>query len=171
VAESVRSHYTRSDLEHLFEIQPRSAQMLMELLPTVQIGKSLLVERKALAGLLGQLAEADDPARELTAIRAQGKPRILRRKLRELVQRDVSAGVSPLPPNVHLERGALAVSFTTVEELAASLWSLATLLEGDLEEFALRYEAVSESDADETAENEAERADAAYIGEWLARQA
>jgi len=35
VSESVRSHYASDDLERLFQIQPRSAQMLMHLLPTV----------------------------------------------------------------------------------------------------------------------------------------
>jgi hypothetical protein len=85
VAESVRSHYTCSDIERLFEIQPRSAQMLMNNLPTVRIGKNLLVEREALAGWLGRLATADDPVRELASIRTQGRPRVVRSKLRELV--------------------------------------------------------------------------------------
>jgi len=171
VSESVRSHYACSDLERLFEVQPRSAQMLMNLLPTVRIGKSLLVEREALAALLGRLEAVEDPALELAAIRAEGKPTVVRRKLRELVQRDLSVGVNSLPPNVHIERSSLAIRFTTVEELAASLWSVATLLEGDLEGFAERYEAVSEADAGETAENAAEKDDAAYIREWLADKA
>jgi hypothetical protein len=168
--ESVRSHYTCSDIERLFNIQPRSAQKLMNLLPTVRIGKSQLVEREALASFLGRLAEAEDPGSALAAIRAEGKPPVVRRKLRELVQRDLSADASSLPPNVHLEPGTLAISFTTVEELAASLWSLATLLEEDLEGFAERYESLAEVDTGESAEKEAEQADAAYIREWLAEQ-
>ena len=92
VGESVRSHYACSDLERLFEVQPRSAQMLMNNLPTVRIGKSLLVEREVLAGWLGRLADAEDPAAELASMRAEGKPPIVRRKLRELVQKDVAAG-------------------------------------------------------------------------------
>src|ERR1035437_7376215 len=89
VGESVRSHYDCSDLERLFEVQPRTAQMLMNNLPTVRIGKSLLVEREALAGWLGRLAVAVDPAVELPTMRAEGKPAIVRRKLRELVWGDV----------------------------------------------------------------------------------
>ena len=46
VSESVRSHYASGDLERLFKIQPRSAQILMGLLPTVRIGKSQLVDAK-----------------------------------------------------------------------------------------------------------------------------
>ena len=93
VGESVRSHYACSDLERLFEVQPRSAQMLMSLLPAVHIGKSLLVERETLAGLLARLAAADDPASELAAIRAEGRPPVVRRKLRDLVQRDCRAAL------------------------------------------------------------------------------
>jgi hypothetical protein len=52
VLNSVRSHYDRNDLERLFEVQPRSAQLLLELLPTVRLGRSLLVEREALASSL-----------------------------------------------------------------------------------------------------------------------
>ena len=169
VSESVRSHYACSDLERLFEVQPRSAQMLMSLLPTVRIGRSLLVEREVLAGLLGRLAAADDPGRELASMRAEAKPPIVRRKLRELVQRDVAGGESSLPPHVHLEPGALTVRFTTVEELAAALWRLAILLDEDLDGFASRYELVPEANV-EPAEAAAERADAAYLREWLASQ-
>jgi hypothetical protein len=169
VGESVRSHYACSDLERLFEVQPRSAQMLMNNLPTVRIGKSLLVEREALAGWLGRLATADDPARELASMRTERKPPIVRRKLRELVQRDVAAGESALPANVHLETGSLAVTFTTVEELATALWRLAILLEEDLDGFALLYEPAPETGDDEE-ESRMERADVAYVREWLATQ-
>jgi len=169
VGESVRSHYACSDLERLFEVQPRSAQMLMNNLPTVRIGKSLLVEREALAGWLGRLATADDPARELASMRTERKPLIVRRKLRELVQRDVAAGESALPANVHLETGSLAVTFTTVEELATALWRLAILLEEDLDGFALLYEPAPETGDDEE-ESRMERADVAYVREWLATQ-
>ena len=169
VGESVRSHYACSDLERLFEVQPRSAQMLMNTLPTVRIGKTLLVEREALAAFLGRLAAADDPARELASMRTESKPPVVRRKLRELVQRDVVAGESSLPSNVHLETGALAVTFTTVEELAAALWRLAILLDEDLDGFALRYEPAAETEDDQE-ENQMERTDVAYIREWLAAQ-
>jgi hypothetical protein len=144
--------------------------MLMNNLPTVRIGKSLLVEREALAGWLGRLATADDPARELASMRTERKPPIVRRKLRELVQRDVAAGESALPANVHLESGSLAVTFTTVEELATALWRLAMLLEEDLDGFALLYEPAPDTEDDQEA-SQMERADVAYIREWLATHA
>jgi hypothetical protein len=172
VSESVRSHYASGDLERLFEIQPRAAQMLMGLLPTMRIGKSLLVEREVLAGLLARLADAGDPAAELAALRARGKPPTVRRRLRDLVPRDIDAGLVELPDNVALEPGSLTVRFATVEELASSLWRLAALLQEDLDGFAARYEPAREADADagETGEDEMERAHAAFIREGLANQ-
>jgi len=168
VSDSVRSHYASSDIERLFEVQPRSAQMLMTLLPTVRVGKSLLVEREALAGFLERLVAADDPAEELAAIRSQGKPPVVRRKLRELVRRDVTANLTSLPPNVALEPGLLGIRFSTVEELAGSLWRLAQILEEDLDGFASRYEPPVELDPDEQAADERERADVLWIRQWLA---
>jgi hypothetical protein len=45
VANSVRSHYDRRDIEALFELQPRSAQNFVEMLPAVRIGTSHPIER------------------------------------------------------------------------------------------------------------------------------
>jgi hypothetical protein len=62
VAQSIRSHYDRHDLEALFELQPRSAQKLLEMLPTVQVGNSHLVDREVLANFLDRVRDADDVA-------------------------------------------------------------------------------------------------------------
>jgi hypothetical protein len=48
--------------------------MLINLLPTVRVGRSLLVEREALAGFLGRLEAADDPARVLTPLTSSFGP-------------------------------------------------------------------------------------------------
>ena len=71
VANSVRSHYGRRDLEQLFELQPRAAQKLIEMLPTVQIGTSLLLEREALAGFLDRVREAEDVTALFEQVRAE----------------------------------------------------------------------------------------------------
>jgi hypothetical protein len=39
VAASVRSHYERKEIEALFEVQARTAQLLLEILPTMAIGR------------------------------------------------------------------------------------------------------------------------------------
>ncbi len=69
VANSVRSHYGRHDLEALFELQPRAAQQLLGLLPTVQVGTSRLVEAEALRGFLDRIQTAPDVGQEIEAVR------------------------------------------------------------------------------------------------------
>jgi hypothetical protein len=69
VASSVRSHYERKEIEALFQVQPRSAQLLLEMLPTTSIGPSRLVERQVLVDFLDRIQKADDPSAELDIIR------------------------------------------------------------------------------------------------------
>ncbi len=71
VANSVRSHYGRHDLEALFELQPRAAQQLLGLLPTVQVGTSRLVEAEALRGFLDRIQTAGDVGQEIEALRQE----------------------------------------------------------------------------------------------------
>jgi len=104
-----------------------------ESVATVRIGKSLLVEREVLAACLAG-CRGGRPRPRARVDAGEAKPPMVRRKLRELVQRD-SAGDSSLPP-CPPRTGALTVQFTTVEELAAALWRLAILLDEDLDGFA-----------------------------------
>jgi hypothetical protein len=44
VKNSVRSHYERKDIEPLFELQPRAAQVLMQgISPSAKVGRSFLL--------------------------------------------------------------------------------------------------------------------------------
>ena len=140
VAGSPRSHYERRELERLFEIQPRAAQKLLEALPTVQVGTSYLVERDALLALLDAVHEADDPAAVLTAARdRRNSP--ARRTLRQLVPNDrPHSAWETLPASLTLAPGEVRLTFTRVEELAAALAALASLLDRELEAFADRFE-------------------------------
>lgn len=145
VAHSVRSHYERKDLERLFELQPRAAQNLLALLPTVPIGKAHLVEREALVSFLDQVHEADDPIALMDRLRRE-RAAPTRKKLRFLIPRDAEPGdLASLPLHVHLTRGHLALSFQTLEELGESLFAIARLLEGDLGELAEALEPVDTS--------------------------
>jgi hypothetical protein len=40
-----RGHYERKEIESLFQVQPRAAQLLLEMLPTTVIGRSRLRRR------------------------------------------------------------------------------------------------------------------------------
>jgi hypothetical protein len=140
VANSVRSHYGRREFEQLFELQPRAAQKLVELLPTVKIGTSLLVEREALVTFLDRVREADDVAALFDKVRTE-KASVSRKKVRALVPRDTEpATLTSLPGSIALSRGRMEVSFETVEQLAEAMFALAKVLETDVDAFAHAYE-------------------------------
>lgn len=140
VANSVRSHYGRRDLEQLFELQPRAAQKLFEMLPTVKIGTSLLVEREALVIFLDRVREAEDVTTLFDQVRAENAG-VSRKKVRALVPRDTEpATLSSLPESIALTRGRLEISFATVEQLAEAMFALARVLETDVDAFAQTYE-------------------------------
>ncbi len=151
VANSVRSHYSRTDLEQLFELQPRAAQKLLRMLPTVQVGTSRLVEREALHAFLDRIHEAKDLKATSSVIQAarEEKQEVSRRKLRSLVRYDHHpVTFRSLPSNLTIERGRLEVRFETVEELAEAMYFLARVLEGEGQEFAREFELLHSREPD-----------------------
>jgi hypothetical protein len=54
VKHSVRSHFERRDIERLFQLQPRAAQLLIEgISPAAKVGRSFLLARVDLENFLG----------------------------------------------------------------------------------------------------------------------
>ena len=140
VANSVRSHYDRHDLEVLFELQPRAAQKLIEMLPSVQIGNSRLIDREVLANFLDRVRDAENITELFEKIRSE-KAQVSRRKPRSIVRRDLDPiGLGSLPSSITLSRGRMVVDFDTVEQLAEAMYALARVLESEGEEFARTYE-------------------------------
>ena len=140
VASSVRSHYERKEIESLFQVQPRAAQLLLEMLPTSVIGRSRLVERQTLADFLDRIHNADDPSAELDLIRGQGG-KASRKKIRTLVRLDSEPlQLDSLPGNIEFIPGQMIVSFRTIEDLAQAMYNLARVIETDGDELARRYE-------------------------------
>ncbi len=135
VGNSQRSHYDRNDLEKLFELQPRAAGKLLEMLPTVQVGTSRLVDREVLLGFLGRVRKAENTSFLFEEIRAETVA-VSRRKPRSLVRRDLAPiGITSLPDSISLSPGRLEVRFGKVEELAEAMYALARVLETEGEEF------------------------------------
>jgi hypothetical protein len=131
VTNSVRSHYDRRELERLFELQPRSAGKLLELLPTVPVGTAHLVEREVLVRFLDRVKEAEDVTAIFERLR-QEKAAQSRCRLRSLVRRDLDpVSLTSLPDSIALSRCRLAVSFQPVEELAEAMLTLARILESE----------------------------------------
>ncbi len=144
VANSVRSHYDRRDIEGLFELQPRAAQELLKMLPSVQVGTSRLLDREVLAGFLGRVQDADDMSELFEQLRTE-KAAVSRRKPRSLVRRDLDpVSLASLPDSITLSRGRLQVDFRSVEQLAESLLMLARVLETEGDQFALDFEVQEE---------------------------
>ena len=140
VSSSIRSHYTRRELEVLFQLQPRAALNLIELLPTVSIGTSLLVEKDALLSFLQGVQDADDVTAYFERVRL-AKATVSHRKIRSLVRLDREPlTISSLPHALHLSPGRLEIEFANVLELAEAMYTLARVLESDEKEFARRYE-------------------------------
>ena len=144
VASSVRSHYTRRDLEHLFQLQTSAASALLDLLPATGLGTSQLVERDALEEFLDRVQKATDVAALLRELREKRQPSS-RRKIRYLVQRDVELpSPDALPTGLTLERGRMEVKFQSLEELAGMMMQIAQWLDSDPERFAQDYEPKAE---------------------------
>lgn len=139
VANSVRSHYDRRDLELLFKLQPRAAGKLLETLPTVSIGRSQLVLREALSLFLDGAHQAEDVAGYCATQKIQRKVQA-RRKPRSMVRRDFD----PVPAaslSNWLEPGRLAVTYKSLDELVDVLWRVSTALRDDFDGFVELYEA------------------------------
>jgi len=113
---------------------------LIELLPTVSIGTSLLVEKDALLGFLQGAQDADDVTAYFERVRL-AKATVSQKKIRSLVRRDREPlTISSLPRALHLSPGRLEIEFATVLELTEAMYTLARVLESDEQEFARRYE-------------------------------
>jgi hypothetical protein len=140
VMNSVRSHYDRGDLERLFELQPRAAQKMLEMLPIVQVGTSRLLDREVLLRFLERVREADDVPALYVQILSE-KVRVSQRKPRSLVRSDLPpVSLDSLPSSITLSRGRMEVNFTTVVDLAEAMFALARILESEGEEFAQSFE-------------------------------
>ncbi len=124
----------------LFELQPRADQNFFALLPSVQVGRSRLVEREALAKFLDGVQEADDTSKFIEQVRREkGAPS--RKKIRSLVRRYTEpVSLSSLPESISLSLGRLEISFRSVEELAEAMYAIARLLEDEGDCFAQAFE-------------------------------
>jgi len=151
VAGSVRSHYTRSELEVLFQIQQGAASRLMEVIPTLKVNTGHLAEREGLLAFLEKVSESDDVTTLMRRLRAQ-KNAPSRRSVRSMVRRDLPpASIAGIPDTLRLKRGYLDINFETLEELVKTLYILAQILDDDLEAFAREYEPIKKDEIDEGA--------------------
>ena len=158
VKRSSRSHYDRAELEKLFELQPRAAQLILEMLPTIPVGTSRLIEREALLSFLQKVHDAEDTSALFEQLRKE-RNTVPRPKLRTLVRTDLPpVNLTSLPDSIQLDRGSLRVEFETVQGLAEDLMWVARLLTEEAEEFAAAYEPQNSLPSDVEAETDDVRA-------------
>lgn len=172
VAESVRSHYTRAELQLLFEVQSSEASKLLEILRTVKVGSAHLVAREDLLRFVDRAKASDDVAALKKQMRAE-KAGVSRRKIRSLVQRDIeAASLTGLPETLKLEVGRVEITFHTGEQLVRNLWTLAFILEDqeECDEFMRRYVPVVPNEEEQSGAEEMrtmfadlEKREAAYL--------
>lgn len=143
VENTVKTHYSRRDLEILFRVQKSAAANLMDLIQTDKLTNALLVPREALAKFLDEMAQ-DDSAGAGSAVivrRREEKLATSRKRPRKLNLCDIEwVDMDALPSSIRLEPGRLEIRFGSVYELVKSLWQIAVMLQSDIDRFVARYE-------------------------------
>ena len=141
VENSSRSHYTRKELENLFQLQPRAAQKLLEILPTTAVGTSRLAEREALAHFLDQIHAAENPSAAIEAIRQQ-KQSVPRRKIRSLVRKNTEPVTltSLSPQTLSCRQGIWRSLSAQLEKITQTMYALAQAIKNDGDEMARLFE-------------------------------
>jgi hypothetical protein len=168
VESSARSHYDRKDLTALFQLQRRAMFNLIQAIPKIQVGSSVLIDRTALLAFLERVRSADKPSAALVEARRE-RPARDRHKLRTYRRAEVASVVDELPAAITLGRGELNIKFGTLEELAYSLSALAEVLQHDLERFTGLYEPLQERSGEDKAQLATELAEAEYYRNWGVR--
>lgn len=149
----MRSHYTRRELEALFQIQQGAASRLLEIVPTLKVNGSYLAEREGLLAFLDKVSDAEDVTTLMRRLRAE-KNAPSRRSVRRMVRRDTSpVSLAGLPETIRLARGHLEIKFETMEGFVETLYLLARILDDDLEEFAHQYEPPKADEIDQGRED------------------
>jgi hypothetical protein len=143
VERSSKSHYQAQDIAMLFKLSAkddkftfsaRSAALFLTSLPTITIGKNVLVTRTVLLDCLTALEGAKDPADLLREMkgkiqaqkrkppkRAEPNRKVNWSRVREFLQTDLS--YAALPDNVELAKGELTVRFfDTVDVIETLAW-------------------------------------------------
>jgi hypothetical protein len=130
VEKSALSHFDRSDIEQVFELQPRAANKLLAMLPKgVGPGRSILVERNTLLSFLEEV--------QRTGKLESARTKVSRRKMRMRPRPEgLEVGsVAKLPGSVKLAPGLIQITYTTAEERTYAMWAIAMADRDDGEAF------------------------------------
>jgi hypothetical protein len=174
VARSSVSHYQRNDIAALFDLKPRATALLMELLPTIVVGNSLLVPTDGLSAFLDRLKNAAEPGAFLAQLKRNSQKPTQRRnaakkrpKLRTLSLHDLGGAAGP-PRNLSIQAGEATIRFENGEDLlTAIVWFAAVLAnENDLNRFLDLYCPEPLEDPSVTKARETALAEIAFYRDW-----
>lgn len=149
---SKKAQVTSVDIQRKFQIQPRSAQQLMEMMPREEFGGTTFIRMEDLRDWLKRVVDArakggDKAVRELlTRIRTKEKPVIVNRRIVE-IEKDEAAALRNAhavmeavekPAGMKLRRGRIEFAWGTMEQLVQALYWLASEMQ-DEAYFESRY--------------------------------
>jgi hypothetical protein len=121
VENSQQSHYGRADFQRVFELQPRAAGDLLDLMPLVAMWGAQAVTRDSLVDFLEQVRLAEDVPALYARLREE-KENISRKKPRYLVRDDHEPlPMGSLPNWVRLSPGCVEIRFETVAQLVEGI--------------------------------------------------
>lgn len=143
LVESTRSHHTRRQIEDAFQVQPRTALRILEVVRPVKVGTNYFAETGNLLGLLDAMKDAENPSELMDQLRAD-KQAASRRQLRVLVHTPYDPMMLyGIPGLLTHSRGNLHVKYDSLEKLGEAMVAVALTLQNDLEEFRRLYEPIT----------------------------
>ncbi len=141
--------WSRPDIEHIFAVSRASAQSLMKAIGGVQsVGASHFVDRSSLLEFLDEMitAESVEAAFQKRLIGANPAPRP--KPLQVSLPDDLRHAMLPdLPGNVTLEPGRIEIRADSAEAMVESLFTLALIMQNDLDRWSQLIEPPRENPA------------------------
>ncbi len=129
--------WSRPEIENLFGVGRATAQTLMKAIGEVQsIGGAHFIERLALLRFLDQMIAAPSVEQSLRDRVLEAEPVPKPKTLRMTIPADLRHAMLPdLPSNITLEPGRLEVRAETATAMLESLFTLAMIMQNDLDRF------------------------------------
>ncbi len=141
--------WSRQDIEHLFGVSRASAKNLVKAIGGIQtVGAAHFVDRSSLLAFLDEMvaAESVEAALQMRLLEADPVPRP--KALRVALPDDLRHAMLPdLPGNVTLEPGRIEITAESAEAMVESLFSLAIIMQNDLDRWSQLIEPPREKPA------------------------
>lgn len=151
VDNSEQNHFSSKNIMEMFQLQSRSAQIILAALPTTPVGGTNFVDRATLLDFLDRVATASGDLNEVLRQLKREKKRAKQKKDDELKAAEVVGSLrvskdlvlkpaaTSLPPDIYLQRGEVRIAFSSAEDLATSMYWILRLLSEKRENFEAEF--------------------------------